>query len=81
MHSQLKRRCRNAGVNSGSCYTACPSVSPLQVEYLMANPLAKHQVREVIWKKESEITMVEALVKLTNVHDNIAASLEQAPVF
>lgn len=47
----------------------------------MANPLAKHQVREVIWKKESEITMVEALVKLTNVHDNIAASLEQAPVF
>ncbi|GIL72516.1 hypothetical protein Vretimale_4302 [Volvox reticuliferus] len=51
------------------------------VEYLIANPLAKHQVREVIWKKESEITMVEALVKLTNVQDVIAASLEQAPLF
>ncbi|GLC35996.1 hypothetical protein PLESTB_000527500 [Pleodorina starrii] len=51
------------------------------VEYLIANPLAKHQVREVIWKKESEITMVEALVKLTNVQDVITASLEQAPQY
>ncbi|PNW77250.1 hypothetical protein CHLRE_10g428650v5 [Chlamydomonas reinhardtii] len=51
------------------------------VEYVMANPLAKHQVREVILKKESEITMVEALVKLTNVQDVITASLEQAPQF
>ncbi|KXZ56467.1 hypothetical protein GPECTOR_1g418 [Gonium pectorale] len=49
------------------------------VEFLIANPLAKHQLREVIWKKESEITMVEALVKLTNVQDIIAASLDQAP--
>lgn len=46
------------------------------VEYLMQQPMAKHQIREGIWKKESEITMVEALVKLANVHDTIAASLE-----
>lgn len=51
------------------------------MEYLIANPLAKHQVREVIWKKESEVTMVEALVKLTNVQDVITASLEQTPQF
>ena len=28
------------------------------VEYVLQQPLAKHQIREVIWKKESEITMV-----------------------
>ena len=48
------------------------------VEYLMQQPMAKHQIREGIWRKESEITMVEALVKLANVHDIIAASLESA---
>lgn len=46
------------------------------VEFLMQQPMAKHQIREKIWKKESEITMVEALVKLANVHDIISASLE-----
>jgi len=46
------------------------------VEYLMQQPQAKHQIREGMWKKESEITMVEALVKLANVHDVISASLE-----
>lgn len=51
------------------------------VEYLMANPMAKHQLREIIWKKESEITMVEALVKLANVHDVVAASLEAPQQF
>lgn len=47
----------------------------------MANPMAKHQVREIIWKKESEITMVEALVKLANVFEIISASVEAAPQF
>jgi hypothetical protein len=32
----------------------------------MMNPLAKHQIREIMLKKESEVTMVDALVKLTN---------------
>lgn len=72
---------RTATVRCASKVVARVITHEQLVEYLMANPLAKHQVREVIWKKESEITMVEALVKLTNVHDNIAASLEQAPVF
>lgn len=48
----------------------------LQALYIMSQPMAKHQLREVIWKKESEITMVEALVKLGHVHDVITASLE-----
>lgn len=49
-------------------------------EYLVQQPQARHQIREGIWKKESEITMVEALVKLSNVFDVIATSLENAGI-
>ncbi|KAF5842526.1 hypothetical protein DUNSADRAFT_6770, partial [Dunaliella salina] len=45
------------------------------VEYLIKQPMAKHQIRESIWKKECEITMVEALVKLASVHEALDASL------
>jgi hypothetical protein len=31
--------------------------------------MARYQIREGIWKKESEITIVEALVKLAGVTD------------
>ncbi|KAJ9508791.1 hypothetical protein QJQ45_028102, partial [Haematococcus lacustris] len=48
------------------------------VEYLAAQPLAKHQIREGIWKKESEIIMVEALVKLANVADLVMSTLQTA---
>jgi [calcium/calmodulin-dependent protein kinase] kinase len=35
-------------------------------------------MRENILKKESEVTMVEALTKMANVHEVIVASLDQA---
>lgn len=49
-------------------------------QYLAEQPLAKHQIREGIWKKESEITIVDALVKLANVHEIITASLHVSSV-
>lgn len=44
-------------------------------DYLSDQPMAKHQIREGIWKKDSEITIVDALVKLANAHDLITHSL------
>ena len=41
-------------------------------------PDSPQQMRENILKKESEVTMVEALTKMANVHEIIVASLDQA---
>jgi hypothetical protein len=48
----------------------------MQADFVGKQPLLKFQLRELIWKKESEVTMVEALVKLGSVTDVVLASLE-----
>jgi len=77
LFSKSLTRC--ATVRCASRVTARIITHEQLVEYLMQQPLAKHQIREGIWKKESEITMVEALVKLANAQEVIAASLEHQP--
>lgn len=42
------------------------------------NAVAKLQIRESILSKESEVCMVDSLVKLANSYHVIAASLEQS---
>jgi CRP-like cAMP-binding protein len=71
-----KHRQRQATVRCSS-QLVVRVILPDQLEdYLSQNPLARHQMRENILKKESEVTMVEALMKLANVHEVIVASLE-----
>ncbi len=72
--------CVHAGatVRCNTAVTARIVTTDQLVAYLMEQPMAKHQIREGIWKKESEITIVDALVKLANAYDIINAPLQAA---
>lgn len=67
---------RTATVRCSTKVTARIITHEQLAEFLLQQPMAKYQIREGIWKRESEVAIVEALVKLANVHEVIAASLE-----
>ncbi|MEW5317105.1 MAG: hypothetical protein WDW38_008433 [Sanguina aurantia] len=49
------------------------------VDFLLANLPAKHQIQEGIWKKQSEVMTVEALVKLAMLYNIITLRGHAAP--
>lgn len=47
--------------------------------YLKQYPEAKHQLREIIWNRESELLMLEALHKLASVHPTLVERYNVMP--